>query len=258
MLATLVICLVALLASLLTFFSGFGLGTLLTPVFMLFFPVEIAIALTGVVHFFNGLFKVALVGKYLNKYVLLRFGIPAILCSFAGALLLMHLSKLPHLYDYSIGNQGYHISLLKLVLGPLLIGFALLDLLPTLKKITFNNNKLIIGGMLSGFFGGLSGHQGALRSAFLTKANLSKEAFVGTGTVIGTFIDFSRIFIYMQVIQQPQVTAQWKLLICAIVSATTGAFIGAKLLKKITLKFIQQTVGILLILVGVCLTVGLL
>src|ERR1043165_6089707 len=43
------ISIAAFLISILTFFSGFGLGTILTPVFMIFFPVEIAIALTGVV-----------------------------------------------------------------------------------------------------------------------------------------------------------------------------------------------------------------
>jgi uncharacterized membrane protein YfcA len=54
---------VALLASLLTFFSGFGLGTILTPVMVFFFPIEVAIALTGVVHFTNNIFKLILGGK---------------------------------------------------------------------------------------------------------------------------------------------------------------------------------------------------
>jgi hypothetical protein len=60
----LVVCSVALLASGLTFFSGFGLGTLLLPAFALFFPVEQAVALTAVVHFLNGLFKLGLVGRH--------------------------------------------------------------------------------------------------------------------------------------------------------------------------------------------------
>ena len=53
----LVICAVALLASTLTFYSGFGLGTLLLPAFALFVPVEQAVALTAVVHLLNSLFK---------------------------------------------------------------------------------------------------------------------------------------------------------------------------------------------------------
>lgn len=57
-----IISLTAFLVAILTFFSGFGLGTILTPVFMIFFPVDLAIALTGVVHFFNNIFKLVLVG----------------------------------------------------------------------------------------------------------------------------------------------------------------------------------------------------
>ena len=72
----LVVCLAAFITAILTFFSGFGLGTILMPVFAIFFPVEIAIALTGVVHFSNSLFKISLVGRKADKEVLLRFGIP--------------------------------------------------------------------------------------------------------------------------------------------------------------------------------------
>ena len=40
-----IISLVAFLTAILTFFSGFGLCNILMPVFALFFPVDIAIAL---------------------------------------------------------------------------------------------------------------------------------------------------------------------------------------------------------------------
>ena len=43
-----IVGLVAFVASALTFVSGFGLGTLLMPVFAVFMPVERAVALTGV------------------------------------------------------------------------------------------------------------------------------------------------------------------------------------------------------------------
>ena len=58
-----IISFAAFIIAILTFFSGFGLGTILTPVFMIFFPVELAIGLTGIVHFFNNIFKLVLVGK---------------------------------------------------------------------------------------------------------------------------------------------------------------------------------------------------
>ena len=75
------VSLAALLASCLTFFSGFGLGTLLMPVVALFLPVEVAIAVTAIVHLANNLFKLALVGKKADRSVLWRFGAPAVLAA---------------------------------------------------------------------------------------------------------------------------------------------------------------------------------
>ena len=89
-----IISVAAFLIAILTFFSGFGLGTILTPVFMIFFPVDLAIALTGVVHFFNNIFKLFLVGKKADKRVVLRFGIPAVIAAFAGAWLLLQITDL--------------------------------------------------------------------------------------------------------------------------------------------------------------------
>ena len=96
----LIICTVAFLASLLTFFSGFGLGTLLTLVFMLFFPAELAITCTGIVHFFNNIFKLSLVGRHADKGVVIRFGIPAKIVAIIGAWLLSKISVMHPLYEY--------------------------------------------------------------------------------------------------------------------------------------------------------------
>ena len=83
------VCLIAFGASALTFFSGFGLGTLLLPAFAFFYPIEIAVASTAVVHFLNGLFKLLLVGRHADRRTVLRFGIPAIPAAFLGAWLLL-------------------------------------------------------------------------------------------------------------------------------------------------------------------------
>ena len=188
-----IICLVAFLTSILTFFSGFGLGTILMPVFALFFPIELAIALTGVVHFFNNIFKLFLVGNKANKSVLVRFGIPAIIAAFLGALLLLNITDLPSFYSYQIGNKTFEITPVKLIISVLLIAFSVIELIPFFDKLQFNKKQLPFGGLLSGFVGGLSGHQGAFRTAFLTKAGLTKEAFIATAVVISCFVDFSDV-----------------------------------------------------------------
>jgi len=64
-----IICATALLVSGLTLFSGFGLGTILMPAFALFFPIEMAVAATAVVHGASNIFKIIMVGR-------LVFGFP--------------------------------------------------------------------------------------------------------------------------------------------------------------------------------------
>ncbi len=251
------IVIVAFLAAILTFFSGFDLGTLLTPVFLLFFPVDLAIARTGVVHFFNNLFKIILVGKQANKAVLLRFGVPAVIFAFIGAWVLLQIPDSQPLYTYTLFDKIREVTPIKLIIGKLLFVFALMDLVPVIKRVQFGKNKLPIGGALSGFFGGLSGHQGALRSAFLIKAGLSKEAFIGTAVVVSTVVDFTRLSVYASGFASAGLANNTTLILCAIGAAIAGAYLGNKLLKKVTLHFLQVTVAIMLLFISVALGSGL-
>jgi hypothetical protein len=252
-----IISIVAFATAILTFFSGFGLGTILTPVFVIFFPIDVAIALTGVVHFTNNLFKITLVGRNADKPVLIRFGIPAILASFIGAWLLLRITDLPSLFVYQIGTGTFFVTPVKLIIALLLIVFSIMEISPKLQKIQFSKDKLIIGGVLSGFFGGLTGIQGALRSAFLLKSGLSKEAFIATGVVIASFVDFTRLSVYASRFSSSSLSENMVLVISATLAAITGAFIGSKLLKKVTLRFVQILVAVLLILISIALGGGL-
>ncbi len=248
---------VAFVVSILTFFSGFGLGTILTPVFMIFFPVDLAIALTGVVHFFNNIFKLVLVGKNANRSVLIRFGIPAVIAAFAGAWLLLQLTDLKPLFSYSINSKTIDVYPVKFIVAILLIIFALIELIPYFSKLQFGKDKLPVGGILSGFFGGLSGNQGALRSAFLIKTGLSKEAFIGTAVVVSTFVDFTRLSVYATRFAATGISENLSVIIPVTLAAVAGAWFGNKLLKKITLAFIQRLVAVMLILISIALGAGL-
>jgi uncharacterized membrane protein YfcA len=251
-----VICLTAFAASILTFFSGFGLGTLLTPVFIVFFPVEAAIALTGVVHFFNNIFKLLLTARTADRTVLLRFGVPAVIAAFAGSMLLLQITHLNPLFSYQAFGNTIEVYPVKFIVAVLLIIFASMDLLPYFKKLEFGRDKLPLGGMMSGFFGGLSGNQGAMRSAFLIRAGLSKEAFVGTTVVVSTFVDFTRLSVYFSNLSLSGMGENKMIILAATLSAITGAFIGNKLLKKVTLGFVQKTVAVMLLLLAVALGAG--
>lgn len=247
----------AFFTAILTFFSGFGLGTILAPVFAIFFPIDVAIALTGVVHFTNNVFKIFLVGKQTNKAVLLRFGIPAIIAAFVGAWLLMRITALPSLFEYSFWGKSFEVTPVKVIIALILIVFSLFEILPSVQKWQFGKDKLILGGVLSGFFGGLSGIQGALRSAFLIKSGLSKEAYIATGVVIASLVDFTRLSVYASRFAAAHLHENIALLATATLAAIAGALIGKKLLKKVTLRSIQLLVAIMLVFISLALGLGI-
>jgi uncharacterized membrane protein YfcA len=254
------VCAVALLASLLTFFSGFGLGTLLMPAFALLFPVPVAIAATAVVHLANNLFKTSLVGRHVDRRVALRFGVPAVLAAFAGAALLGFASTWPALGSWSPFGTELVIRPVNLVIGVVIIGFALFELHPASAKLAFPRRWLPLGGLLAGFFGGLSGHQGALRSAFLIKAGLDKRAFVATGVLIAVGVDVARLAVYgtgaiaTSLASEPRLPG---LVAAACFAAFIGAWLGNRLLDKLTLAALQWFVGVGMVLVGAGLAAGL-
>ncbi|MEE4191567.1 MAG: TSUP family transporter [Halieaceae bacterium] len=252
----LLVCVAACLASGLTLFSGFGLGTLLMPVVALFFPLEVAVAITAVVHLANNLFKLGLVGREANLKVLLRFGLPAVLAAFAGALLLASLSDAAPVHEYQALGRNLSVTPIKLVVGLLIIGFVALELWPRFAQLAIDPKYLPFGGLLSGFFGGLSGHQGAFRSMFLIKAGLSKEAFVATGVVIAVMVDCARLGLYGLHLG-PQAGIDWALVAAASLSAFLGAYLGRKWLEKITLQTVRYIVSALLLAVGLGLVSGL-
>lgn len=251
------ISLAAFLTAILTFFSGFGLGTILTPVFMLFFPVDLAIALTGVVHFCNSLFKLFLVGRNADRQTVLRFGIPAVLAALLGSWVLLSVADTGPIFTWHWGEKAFEVLPFKLLVSILLIFFALWDLLPVFKKMQFGKKLLPLGGLLSGFFGGLSGNQGALRAAFLTKAGLSKEAFVATGVVLSCMVDFTRLSVYATRFLEAGLMDNLPLVALATLSGITGSILGNKLLKKVTLGFVQTFVAVMLIVISVAMGLGI-
>jgi uncharacterized membrane protein YfcA len=252
------VSLAAFLASCLTFFSGFGLGTLLMPVVALFLPVEVAIAVTAIVHLANNLFKLALVGKKADCSVVWRFGAPAVLAALLGAWLLNMLSGLPTLFEYQWLGREFAVSVVKFIIGVLILAFVWLELSPRFANMSFDARYLPLGGALSGFFGGLSGHQGAFRSMFLIKSGLDSQRFIATGVVLAVLVDVARMLVYGWSFSANTANVQWTMVLSASFSAFVGAYLGAKLLHKVTLRTIQRLVSVLLVLIGLGLVTGLL
>ncbi|MBP6091605.1 MAG: sulfite exporter TauE/SafE family protein [Crocinitomicaceae bacterium] len=246
-----------LFGTILTFFSGFGLGTLLLPVFCLFFPIEVAVGATGIVHGMNSLFKFIFVYKNIHFPTFLRFSIPAMLFAMLGGKVLSIVSILPNAWSYSLFEKTITVSYIQIIIGFIMLFFAWIELNPKLNQLKIHQKWLPFGGVLSGFFGGISGHQGALRAAFLTKAGLTKEQFIATSNASAVIIDITRLSVYFTTISFVQLVPHQTLILAGIIVAFLGTTIGVRLVKKITLQWIQKLVGYLLIIYGLGLIVGL-
>lgn len=253
-----IIPLTALIASFLTFFSGFGLGTLLLPVFALYYPLPVAIALTAVVHLLNNLFKLSLVFKNINWNVALRFGIPSLLAAFAGAFALRKLSDADvSVMSYFISGKEFVITWPGLIIGFLIIIFSIVELSKKLSEMSFPQKYLFAGGLLSGFFGGLSGHQGALRSAFLLRLKLDKAAFIATGVVVACMVDLVRLSLYSRFEALEKANADYTLLFVTVLAAWGGAFVGNKIFRKTSIAFFKWFVGIFMSVMGTLIMMGI-
>ncbi len=250
----LIICAAAFFTAILTFFSGFGLGTLLLPVFALFFPVKTAIAATAVVHLANNLFKGALIGRQADFRITLKFTFPAVIFAFLGAVLLNAFSDFPPLTRYTLAGEEIAIMPVKLVIGLLIGVFALFELVPKLREFSFPEKYVPFGGALSGFFGGLSGHQGALRTMFLIRLGMEKEAYVGTVVLSAIIIDITRLATYDL---GPVFSQEPVLVVSGCVAALAGSLIGRKALKKVSMHFIENLVGGLLIAYSILMIAGM-
>ena len=263
MTAYIAVSLAALIAAGLTLYSGFGLGTLLLPVFALFFPAEMAVVATAMVHGANNVFKVSLLGRHADRGVVLKFGLPAIGAAVLGALALGWFAQSDSSLAIEVNEEVlFEITPVKLVIGLMMIGFALFELLPRFRDLEFDRRYLPLGGVLSGFFGGLSGHQGALRSAFLAKAGLTTERFVASNAAIGFLVDLTRISVYVALFTAAgghvSDFSGWPLVITGAVSAFCGVLLGKRYLHKVKMTSVQTLVGVLLFGVGLALVTGVL
>lgn len=256
-----VICLAAIGVSFLTLFSGFGLSTLLMPIFAIFFTLPVAVVATAVVHLINNIFKAVIVGKYADGKTVVKFGVPAALAAIMGAYLLSFFSENPPLLSYSVASYRFNINLVGMVIGCIVIISTLFEVIPKLSKLSFNKKYLIAGGLLSGFFGGLSGYQGMLRSAFLIKAGLTKEQFIGTGVICSIIVDISRLIVYgwsAYAKNFAYLSLDMLGIILAVSIATCiGTYAGIGFIDKMTFRTLQIIVAIMLNIIGFAMILGM-
>lgn len=235
------IYLIAFFASVITLLGGFGLGTILTPVFVLLYDVKLAILMVAIVHILNNALKLFLFRTHVEYSIIKRFGLLSILGAVLGASL--------QVYLYS--------GVIKVMLGFVLILLGAGEFVPATWGVRLSRKVDVVGGFASGLLGGLVGNQGAIRSAYLLNYTISKEAFIATSTVIAMSIDATRIPIYLSSGAHLSGVPLVQLSIVILV-ALAGTVVGKQVLGRVSLHLFKKIVASLVIAMGFLFVIGLL
>ncbi len=223
-----------LVAATLGTITGFGTSTLMIPVLVMFLPPVEAIFFVAIIHWFGDVWKVALFRQGFNLRLLVLFGAVGLITSYFGAFI-------------SLGANG---QVLLRALGAFLAGYAIFLLLETKFKVQANNLTALTGGALSGFFAGMFGIGGAIRSLFLSAFDLPKAVYLATAGAIGLLVDSTRIITYFTQGAVLPEQLWWGMLVFIPVS-----FLGAKLAKRVVDKIPQtrfrQVVAAFLFIIGI-------
>lgn len=214
--------------------TGFGTSTIMVPVLSLFLPLPQTLLFVGVIHWFGDIWKMIFFKKGFNKKLILLFGIPGIIFSFFAAKLPVTVSE----------------SLLQRLLGLFLILYVAFLFFKPDWKMKPSSKNAVVGGSLSGFFSGVFGVGGAIRSTFLTAFNLEKSVFLFTSGAIGLLIDSSRLSQYLLSNVRLNSDLLITLILCIPISLF-GAYIAKKLVDTIPQKTFRLVIAIGLLLVGI-------
>jgi len=213
--------------------TGFGLSTIMIPVLSFFLPFSVTLLFVGIVHWFLDIWKMIFFKKGFDLKLVLMFGIPGIVVSFLAA-------KLPLSLDESMLARG---------LGLFLILYVAYLLFKPGWRVRPSVFSAIIGGSLSGFFAGIFGVGGAIRSTFLTAFDLKKNVFLFTSGVIGFLIDSSRISQYLFSGIKINGNLSTVLALC-IPASLLGAYFAKRMVDKIPQKSFRLFIAIALFVIG--------
>lgn len=198
MLFAVVFSAVAALAGGVAAITGFGIGSLLTPVLALETGTKLAVAAVGVPHLVGTTQRFWMLRRHVDRRVLLGFGVASAAGGLAGALA-----------HTRISSRG-----LGVVFGALLVLAGVSELTGWLERVRWGRRAAWAAGVLSGALGGLVGNQGGIRSAAMLGFKVPKEAFVATATAVALLVDGARLPVYL-VTQGRAIAGLWPLLAAA-------------------------------------------
>ncbi|MFD1314295.1 sulfite exporter TauE/SafE family protein [Namhaeicola litoreus] len=214
----------AYLAEVIGTISGFGSSILFVPIASLFFDFEKVLGITALFHIFSNLSKIAFFKKGINKEIVLKLGIPAIVFVTIGAVMSKFVAQ----------------KKLELIMSISLFIIAIFLIIYSKKQIKTTTRNLITGGVLSGFFAGLIGTGGAIRGLTLSAFHLEKNIFIASSALIDLGVDSSRTIVYYL---NGYMSKTFLITLPFLVAVSiAGTWTGKKILSKISQKVFQNIV----------------
>jgi hypothetical protein len=216
--------------------AGFGIGSILTPLFAIHFGTKLAVAAVSIPHLIATALRFVRIGEHVDKRVFVSFGITSAAGGLLGALL----------------HARFSSTALSYVLGALLVFAGMMGVTGLSTRMRFEGVTAWMAGALSGAFGGLVGNQGGIRSAAMLGMRVSKESFVATATAIALVVDLARMPVYA-VVQGKEVLGIWPVLLLAIIGVVLGTLAGERVLRKIPEPLFRRIVSLIILTLGVAL-----
>jgi uncharacterized membrane protein YfcA len=236
-----VVLAVAVVAGAVAAVTGFGIGSLLTPVVALSVDTRVAVAAVAIPHVVGTAVRFWLLQGGIDRRVLWSFGVTSAAGGLIGAAL------------YSMASNRW----LNAVFGVLLLFAAISEVTGLARRMRFRGWVAWLAGALSGLLGGLVGNQGGIRSAALLGFNLSKEKFVATATAIALFVDGARLPVYLAY-QHEDMRSLWQWIALATIGVVGGTVLGSRVLRRVPEAWFRRVLAFVLALLGlVMLTRGL-
>jgi uncharacterized protein len=228
-----VVFVAAVLAGAIAYVSGFGIGSLLTPLFALRVDVQLAVACVSIPHFVATLWRLLMLRQQVNKEVFWHFGVMSALGALFGALL------------QNVLNSPLLVNIFACLL--IFVGGAGVTGLSS--KLRFGPKVAWIAGLSSGMFGGLVGNQGGIRSAALLGFNLSKDQFIATASAIGIIVDSARMPVYF-VSRYNDLLAASGYIAVAVCGVIAGTLLSRTLFANVPELLFKRIVAGLILLLG--------
>ncbi|CAM3410663.1 sulfite exporter TauE/SafE family protein [Aquirufa ecclesiirivi] len=227
----------ALLAEVIGTVSGFGSSILFVPLASLILDFKIVLGVTAVFHVFSNTSKILLFRKGIDKNIVLKLGIPAVLFVVLGALLTNYIPQ----------------KKIELSMNIIILALSIYLMTGAHNRIQKNNQNLYTGGAISGFLAGLIGTGGAIRGITLAAFQLEKDVFIATSAVIDFGVDLSRAVVYLS---QGYFHQEHLILIpFLIIISIVGTYLGKIILTKISEKVFHYLVLSVIIITTVIQTI---